>query len=212
MMMQHKTMIGQQIAIGSGERFEERMRRIAMENRPAAALRTNSDSPWVTLRVDTGREISVKNALDAEAIECLVPMRKGPELRRRHRVIPPSPMPVILGYVLVRCHKSERAMLGLKSFENVRDALGGWLKPVFTDAEKVKRFNDLANEGYYDWERPVTVFKRGMKVRVNDSPFADLEGVIISCRADGKGDAVVEFPGASFVRPITTPLALLEKL
>ncbi|TDX72611.1 transcriptional antiterminator NusG [Neorhizobium sp. R1-B] len=212
MTMQHKDIFGTPIGVNAGERFKDRMKRIAMAHRTAASCPVTGDSPWMVLRVDSGREKAVKNALEEARIECLVPMRRGPELRRRHRIIPPTLIPVMVGYVLVRCLVSDRALAGLRSFDHVRDVLGGWISPILSDAEKVKLFNENADEGRYDWEKPVTVFRQGDKVKITEGPFAHFKAVIVSCRDDGKGDAVVEFPMFGVLRPILIPLALLEKL
>lgn len=211
-MMQHKMMTGQQIAIGTGERFEDRMKRIAMSYRSDAAVKAGDDSPWLTLRVDPGREKIVKSCLDEEGIEALVPMRKGPELRRRGRVLPAVMTPVMICYVLVRCRVSERAMLGLKSFDHVRDVLGGCLTPRLVSAYEVNAFRVKAEEGQYDWENPVTIFKRGWKVRPKEGSFSGFTGTVIACRSDGKGDAVIEIDIFGRMTPVTLPLALLEKV
>ena len=211
-MMQHKTMTGQQIAMGAGERFEDRMKRIAMSYRSDAAVKAGDDSPWLTLKVEPGREKAVKNTLDDEVVEALVPMRKGPELRRRGRVLPAVLTPVMICYVLVRCRVTDKALLGLKSFDHVRDVLGGCLNPRLVSAAEVKVFKMKAEEGAYDWEKPVAIFKRGWKVRLKEGPFCGFTATVVACRSDGKGDAVVEVDIFGRTTPITLPLALLEKV
>ena len=81
---------------------------------------------WICLRVMTGREKAVEAALEALDIEAMVPTRKGPEYRRRGRVIPPADIPVLIGYTLVRCVPSATAMAGLNTIEHVIGVLGGW--------------------------------------------------------------------------------------
>jgi len=211
-MMQHKSITGHQIAVGGSDRFEDRMKRIAMSYRSDAAVKAASDSPWLTLRVEPGREKAVKNLLDNDRIEALVPMRKGPELRRRGRVIPAVMIPVMACYVLVRCRVTDRALIGLKSFDHVRDVLGGCASPRLVSAEEVNVFKEKAEEGAYDYERPQVQFKRGERVRISEGPFAAHFGDIVSCRAEAKGDAVVEVTFFAMKIPAVIPLALLEKV
>jgi len=83
MMMQHDKFDGVPIGEARPERFEEKMRRIRADMLHAATCNARGDSPWFAVRVMSGREIAVKNDLEAAGIEALVPMRKGPEYRRR---------------------------------------------------------------------------------------------------------------------------------
>ena len=129
MMMQHDKLDGMPIAIDHGERFEERMRRIKTDLLQAATLRARDDSPWFAIRVMSGREIVVKNVLDEAGIEALVPMRKGPEYRRRGRVVPSKMIPVMTSYVLVRFMPSDEAFLGIQGVEHVIGVLGGCINP-----------------------------------------------------------------------------------
>ncbi|ARO22931.1 transcription antitermination NusG domain-containing protein [Rhizobium sp. TAL182] len=212
MTMQRDKFEGIPIGVARSESFEYRMRRIRAEMLPAASLRTGADSPWFAVRVMSGREIAVYEALDEAGIEAVVPMRMGPEYRRRGRKIPASKIPVMTGYVLVRFFASDQAFLAIRGFEHVIDVVGGCMSPHRIPDSEVKRFKALADGGDLNWERPVTVFKRGEKVRVSDGPFASFSGEIISCRNDGKGDAVVEMHLFSGTVPVLMPLAILEKI
>jgi transcriptional antiterminator NusG len=77
---------------------------------------------------------------------------------------------------------------------------------------EVNRFNALADGGKLDWERPTLVFRKDEQVRVKEGPFASFVGSIISCRGDGKGDAVVELNIFAGMTPVLIPLAILEKV
>ncbi len=211
-MMQHNKFEGMPVAVGGGERFDDRMRRIRADMLHAATLRARDDSPWFAVRVMSGREIAVKNALDEAGVEALVPMRKGPEYRRRGRVIPSKMIPVMTSYVLVRFMISDEAFLGIQGIEHVIGILGGCINPRRVPNSEVNRFKALADEGSLDWERPTLVFKAGETVRVASGPFASLGGKIVSCRADGRGDAVVEIDIFGRTTPTLMPLAILEKV
>ncbi|MDK4704316.1 transcription termination/antitermination protein NusG [Rhizobium sp. CNPSo 4062] len=212
MMMQHDKFDGTLIAASFGERFEDRMRRIKADLLHAATLRAHADSPWFAVRVMSGREIAVKNALDDAGVEALVPMRKGPEYRRRGRVIPSKMIPVMTSYVLVRFMISDEAFLGIQGIEHVIGILGGCINPRRVPNSEVNRFKALADDGSLDWERQTVVFKIGETVRVASGPFASLCGKIVSCRDDGRGDAVIEIDIFGRTTPTLMPLAILEKV
>ncbi|WP_203422907.1 transcription termination/antitermination NusG family protein [Sinorhizobium sp. BG8] len=187
------------------------MRQIRSEMLGAASLACKADSPWFALRVWSGREEAVEKSLLEAGIEALVPMRKGREYRRRGRVIPAQMIPVMTGYVLVQCLRSEQAFLGLLGVEHVISVIGGCETPLPIHNEEVQRFKTKACEGAYDWEVPAGLFKRGMKVRIGQGPFAGITGEIVSCRDDGRGDAVVEAQMFGAMTPLLVPLAILEK-
>lgn len=213
MMMQHNKFDGVPIASGSGERFEDRMRRIREAMLHHATVRAADDSPWFAVRVMSGREKAVKNSLDEIGVETLLPMRKGPEYRRRGRVIPASMMPAITSYLLVRFVPKDEAFVALKGIEHVIDVLGGCASPRYVPNEQVLKFKALADEGALDWERPGLKLKRGDKVRVADGPFEGLSGNVAACSDDGRGgDPVIELDIFGRMTPVMIPLALLRKL
>jgi transcriptional antiterminator NusG len=183
----------------------------------AAAGRTSADesearSAWFCLHVDSGREMAVEKAMVKADIDAAVALRKGPVLRRRHKEIPAQDLPVLVGYVPVRCVGTAEAMRGLKGFEHVRGIVGGWESPRCISLEEMKRFNEKAANGEYDFRRPAGLFKRGQKVEVTEGPFGLLRGEIVSCRADGCGDAVVEIVIMGRTVPVILPLALLRRV
>jgi len=210
--MQHDKLEGAPIAVGIGERFDDRMRRIRADLLLAAKLRAADDSPWFAIRVMSGREIAVKNILDDVGIEAVVPMRKGPEYRRRHRVIPAKLIPAMTSYVLVRFVASDDAFLGIQGIDDVIGVLGGCISPHRVSNGEVNRFKALADDGSLDWEKPTLIFKVGETVRVKEGPFASFCGKIVSCRGDGKGDAVVEVGMFGRMTAVLMPLAIIEKV
>lgn len=212
MMMQHNKLDGMPVAVGGGDRFEDRMRRIRDEMLHFATVKAKDDSPWFAVRVMTGREKAVNSVLQDAKIEALVPMRRGPEYRRRGRVIPPSDIPVMTGYVLVRFVACDEAFLAIKGLEHVIDVLGGCSSPHRIPDTQIKKFKALADTGKLDWSKPTVKFRKGEEVRVSDGPFAAFCGKIITCRADGVGDAVVELTMFGRLTPVLMPLAILEKV
>ncbi|MUZ65320.1 transcription termination/antitermination protein NusG [Agrobacterium vitis] len=172
-----------------------------------------ADSPnlarWVCLRVMTGHEKAVERKLDGANIEALVPTRKGPELRRRGRIIPAIDLPVLIGYVLIRCVLSDVAMAGLKTVEHVIGVLGGWQTPMPIGDDFVNRYKDKALSGGYDYGRPGIVVRKDQVVKINDGPFAGFSGAVVSCPSGPIGDAVVELDFMGRITPVLVPLAIL---
>ena len=201
--------------IAVGQSKADRLRaRMEMKQRllAKAAIRVPDDSPWIALKVMTGREHAVEKVLSDAGVEVCVPTRKGPEKRRRGKTIPSSVLPVLIGYVMVRCAISNEALAGLLAVDNVLNIVGGYGAPDLTSAENIRKFIAKASEGEFDWERPAGLFKRGMEVQIKDGLFSGHRANIISCRSDGKGDAVIELPLFPGVSSMIIPLANLERL
>lgn len=177
-----------------------------------ARVRVGNDSPWLVLKVMTGRELVVGAALVAENVEALVPMKMGKEIRRRGVIFPPQKQPIFIGYIFARCSISNETVAGLLGFEGVLGVLGGYDSPYLVPSEKVLSFNEKADKGHFDHEVPQQVFRRGMKVLVRDGIFAGSKGEIVSGGADGKGNAVVNIQFLGGITPAIMPLAILEPL
>lgn len=187
-------------------------RRRVARARAAAAIRAGDDSPWLVLRVMSGREITVRDDLDAAGIEALVPMKMGPKLRRFHKEIPPKPQPVMIGYILVRCRILNEAFAGVLTFKDVVCLLGGYDAPYLIEAKHVSDFNEKALKGDFDHEVPQSAFVGVKRVAIREGAFAGHEGLLVSGGAKGKGVAVVEI--TLFGRPTSmiVPLAFLSPL
>jgi transcription termination/antitermination protein NusG len=219
MIMQRNAFEGAPIAVYRGERFEDRMRRITDGLLDEGALVTlncrisGGRAPWFALRVWTGREKAVENTLEEMGIRSLVPMRKGPDLRRRHRVIEGTMMPVIHGYVLVQMLPLADYLIGLQGLEHAIGVLGGCERPMHVSDEEVSRFNAQAGGGTYDFARPVDiVVSAGERVRLTAGPFANFNAVVVTPNRSGRGDVVVSISILGGDVPVTVPLALLQKL
>lgn len=207
-MMQHRDIRG--IAIGSSRKSES-MRDVLRSRLKVCG--EASSKRWFAARVMTGREKAVENQLSEIGIEALVPMRKGPDMRRRHRIIPGQMMPVIHGYVLVQMPNSGIDLVALQALDYFLSVVGGYENPMaMTDAE-VRRFKGLADEGAYDWEGQTgKQLKRGDKAKIWDGPFTGFTGEVESCRTDGKGDVVITIDIFGRATPVTVPLAMCDKL
>jgi transcription termination/antitermination protein NusG len=219
MMMQHRELTGLPIATGTRDGFRDRMRRITDDLLDEGALVTlncrinGGRAPWFALRVWTGREKSVENTLETMGVRSLVPMRKGPDLRRRGRVIEGTMMPVIHGYVLVQMLPQAEYLAGLQGLEHAIDVLGGCERPMRITDKEVSRFNALARGGSYDWERPVDlILTEGEPVWITAGPFNNQKALVVTPNRKGRGDVVVAIRFMGGEVPVTVPLALLRKL
>lgn len=219
MNMQHSGFVGRSIATHAGDRFQDRMRRISNARLEEGALATINcrinagKAPWFALRVWTGREQAVENALGMMGITSLVPMRKGPDWRRRGRIIPGSAIPVIHGYVLVQMLPVAEYLSGFLGVEHAIDLLGGCDHPKRLSDREVSRFNALAIRGAYDWERPVElVLKEGETVYITAGPFSGQHAKVVTPNRKGRGDVVVSISFMGGEVPVSVPLALLRKL
>lgn len=179
--------------------------------RAAAAIRAGDDSPWLIIRV-SGCELTIRDSMIADGIEVNVPMKMGKERRRRNEKIPARPEPVLVGYILVRCHVAADALAGLLTFKGVVSILGGYEKPFLMDAEKAKQFNEKATKGEFDHERPVSLFAGVKKVLIVEGPFAGMSGNVVTGIGGGKGTAVIEVELFKQAVPMIMPLAFLSPL
>lgn len=212
-MMQHRGFTGVAIATRSRASFDDVEREARLEMLERASRIITADSPWFALRVMTGRELAVQEALEVLGITSLVPMRKGPDLRRRHRVIPGSMQPVIYGYVLVQSEPAPEILVAFKGLDDVIGVLGGAEKPMRVTASEINRFKAMADAGLYDWEKPCGLMVvAGDRVRMSAGPFEGWAGVVVTPNSKGKGDAVVMINLLGGEIPMTVPLAILEKL
>lgn len=207
-MMQHRALTGVPIAVvRGGDSLRSVLLERLSEHSPEAARR------WFAARVMTGREKAVENQLAAYGIQAMVPMRKGPDLRRRGRIIPRGMMPVIHGYVLVQMPANGADLVALQAVDHFVSVVGGYERPMPITDREVLRFKALADEGAYDWEQPSAKrFRPGDRVELFDGPFVGFAGEVVSCRSDGKGDVVVSIDIFGRPTPVTVPIAICEKL
>lgn len=187
-------------------------RRIRDSGIAKLSVRADSDSPWLVLKVMTGRELEVGENLQKADVEALVPMKMGKKIRRRHQEIEPKLEPIFIGYLFARCIVSNDTMAALLGFNHVTGILGGYEKPYLVSAKNVLSFKEKAAEGHFDHEVPQAVYHRGMRVFVRDGIFAGSRGEIISGGSEGKGTAVVGVHFLGGLTPVIMPLAILEPL
>lgn len=190
--------------------------RLAIRNISMASKRIVADYPdlacWFCLRIVSGREFLVEKALSDAEIIALVPTKKGERIMKRHRVLPAPTLPVLPGYVLVRCVPSPAAMAGLMRFERVLDVVGGAEQPYRVPLKFVNRFIEKAQNGEYDFKLPDPIdYIMGELVRVIDGPFASFPGTVTAI--DGKlGRITLDVDIFGRPTPVELEVAQIEKV
>ena len=121
------------------------------------------------------RQSVEENGLQDEIEEVLVPTEEVIEVRRGKKIT--TERRFMPGYVLVRMEMSDRGYHLINSINRVTGFLGPQGRPMpMRDAE----VNQILNRVQEGEEAPRTLirFEVGEKVKVNDGPFEDFDGMI----------------------------------
>ncbi|MEA3534270.1 transcription termination/antitermination protein NusG [Rhizobium sp. CC-YZS058] len=196
-----------------------RAERIRVSNIGMAMSQIADDHPelaaWLCLQVRPRAESAIEDLLAEEKVHALVPRYKGPEMRRRHRNVEAPMLPVMPGYVLVRCVPTAQSVQGLLTFDRQKRVVG-----IVGDPERpfrvpfafIERFLQKVQAGAYDYRAAAPVeFAVGESVRIVDGPFASYLGKILStdyqkCRVE------VEVRIFSGLVPVEMDVAQIEKM
>ena len=121
------------------------------------------------------RQSVAENGLEDEIEEVLVPTEEVIEVRRGKKVT--AERRFMPGYVLVRMEMSDQGYHLINSINRVTGFLGPQGRPMpMRDAE----VNVILNRVQEGEEAPRTLihFEIGEKVKVNDGPFEDFDGMV----------------------------------
>lgn len=184
-----------------------------------ASRRLTHDYPelakWFCLEVKNRQEFAVESLLDRHDIEACVPRRKGEKLAHRHGGSREPLLPVIPGYILVKCVPSPAAFRGLRCIDpnkNVTGIIGSGERPYAIPAKYIEPFIELALEGKYDWRPEEHGYDLGMQVRVTVGPFASFPAIVTSIdltTKEGRINVEVSIFGRS--TPVELDLNQIEK-
>jgi len=116
-----------------------------------------------------------ENGLEAEIEEVLVPTEEVIEVRRGKKVT--TERRFMPGYVLVRMEMSDRGYHLINSINRVTGFLGPQGRPMPMRDSEVEAILGRVAEGE---ESPRTLihYEVGEKVKVNDGPFEDFDGMV----------------------------------
>ena len=114
-------------------------------------------------------------SLEEQIEEVLVPVEEVIEIRRNKKVT--AERRLMPGYVLVRMEMSDEAYHLVSSINRVTGFLGPQGRPMPMRDEEVNAILNRVEEGA---ESPRTLihFDVGEKVKVNDGPFEDFDGMV----------------------------------
>ena len=116
-----------------------------------------------------------EDGLEAEIEEVLVPTEEVIEVRRGKKVT--TERRFMPGYVLVRMEMSDQGYHLINSFNRVTGFLGPQGRPMPMRDAEVNAILNRVQEGE-DAPRTLINFEVGEKVKVNDGPFEDFDGLV----------------------------------
>ena len=114
-------------------------------------------------------------SLEAEIEEILVPTEEVIEVRRGKKVT--TERRFMPGYVLVRMEMSDQGYHLINSINRVTGFLGPQGRPMPMRDAEVNAILNRVQEGE-DSPRTLINFEIGEKVKVNDGPFEDFDGLV----------------------------------
>ncbi len=117
----------------------------------------------------------IENGLEDEIEEVLVPTEEVIEIRRGKKVT--AERRFMPGYVLVRMEMSDRGYHLINSINRVTGLLGPQGRPMPMRDAEVNAILNRVQEGE-DSPRTLIHFEIGEKVKVNDGPFEDFDGMV----------------------------------
>ena len=121
------------------------------------------------------RHATAEAGLEDEIEEVLVPTEEVIEIRRGKKV--PTERRFMPGYVLVRMEMSDRAYHLITSINRVTGFLGPQGKPMPMRDAEVNQILNRVEEGA-EAPRQLIHFDIGERVKVNDGPFEDFDGMV----------------------------------
>jgi transcriptional antiterminator NusG len=182
----------------------------AVADEPAPA--EPSKKRWYVVKVQAGREESIKEAIERrvkiEGLEdyfgqIVIPMEKVVEMRGGKRVT--RERKLYPGYLMVEVEYNDRILYLFRETSGVGDFVGGGIShapPPMADHE-VERMLGRQGEQRPGMAPPKLKFDRGDRVKVKDGTFAGMEGEVKEI-LEAKGLVRVEL--TIFGRPVPVEL------
>ncbi len=171
-----------------------------------------SNKHWYVVKVQSGREESIKDAIERrvkiEGLEdyfgqIIIPVERVTEMRNGKRVV--RERKLYPGYLMVEVEYNDRILYLFRETSGVGDFVGGSLQhapPPMSDRE-VERMLGRQGEHRADVVHPKPKFDRGDRVKVKDGTFAGMEGEVKEL-LEAKGLVRVEL--TIFGRPVPVEL------
>jgi transcription termination/antitermination protein NusG len=167
---------------------------------------------WYVVKVQSGREESIKEAIERrvkiEGVEesfgqIVIPVEKVTELRKGKRYV--KERKLYPGYLMVQVEFNENILYLFRETSGVGDFVGGSLNkpPQPMKPHEVEKMLALSGEGPKPDEKVKLRFDRGDRVKVRDGTFAGMEGEVKEI-LEAKGAVRVEL--TIFGRPVPVEL------
>lgn len=185
---------------------------------PAAAPIEDGSKKWYIVKVQSGREESIKNAIERrvkiDGLEeyfgrILIPTEKVTELRNGKRVV--KKRKKFPGYLMVEVEFNDRILYLFRETSGVGDFVGGSLHkipPPMTEREVERMLADEdtgdKKKGGDEPKKILIPYNVGDRVRVRDGTFAGMEGEVkdILQPADAKENPKVKVVLTIWGRPV----------
>jgi transcriptional antiterminator NusG len=171
-----------------------------------------SNKRWYVVKVQSGREESIKEAIERrvkiEGLEeyfgqIIIPVEKVTEMRGGKRVV--KERKLYPGYLMVEVEYNDRILYLFRETSGVGDFVGGSLHhpPQPMQEHEVERMLGRQGEQVPGIKHAKPKFDRGDRVKVKDGTFAGMEGEVKEL-LEAKGSVRVEL--TIFGRPVPVEL------
>jgi transcription termination/antitermination protein NusG len=179
---------------------------------PAGPTAEAANKHWYVVKVQSGREESIKEAIERrvkiEGLEeffgqIIIPVEKVTEMRNGKRVV--RERKLYPGYLMVEVEYNDRILYLFRETSGVGDFVGGSINrapPPMPDRE-VERMLGRQGEQVPGIQHAKPKFDRGDRVKVKDGTFAGMEGEVKEL-LEAKGLVRVEL--TIFGRPVPVEL------
>jgi len=176
----------------------------------AVEIPQNPNMRWYVVKVQSGREESIKEAIERRVKieglqesfgQIIIPTEKVTEMRHNKRVV--KERKLYPGYLMVNLEFNDRMLYLFRETSGVGDFVGGGVNkppPPMNDHEVARM---LGQRGERVDVAPKSKFDKGDKVKVKDGTFAGMEGEVKEV-LEGKGAIRVEL--TIFGRPVPVEL------
>jgi transcriptional antiterminator NusG len=171
-----------------------------------------SNKRWYVVKVQSGREESIKEAIERrvkiEGLEeyfgqIIIPVEKVTEMRGGKRVV--KERKLYPGYLMVEVEYNDRILYLFRETSGVGDFVGGSMHhaPQPMQEHEVERMLGRQGEQVPGIKHAKPKFDRGDRVKVKDGTFAGMEGEVKEL-IEAKGSVRVEL--TIFGRPVPVEL------
>jgi len=177
---------------------------------PAVEKKADDNKQWYVVKVQSGREESIKEAIERRVKidgleesfgQIIIPVERVTEMRGSKRVI--KERKLYPGYLMVQVEFNDRILYLFRETSGVGDFVGGGLNkpPLPMKPQEVERLIDARKEIVEGISK--SKFDKGDRVKVKDGTFAAMEGEVKEV-LEAKGSLRVEL--TIFGRPVLVEL------